>query len=408
MTRGDAAGAATARPHRCPRIVTRPAGPSPAPPLRPGPAAPPGAPALRILLVEDSAADADLVAEYLAEAGTSTCGAAILRVDRLARALEVLAADGVDVVLLDLSLPDADRLEGVQAIAAVAPEVPIVVMTGLADDQVALAAVKSGAQDYLVKGEDGPRVIRRAIGYAVERQELLAQERAARATAERAARTRDEVLGIVSHDLRAPLSAIVMCAHALTEPDPDCAGLADTIRQSADWSLRIIRDLLDVSAIEAGRLTVSPEPMLAGAVVDTVAAMFAPIAAGRGVELAVDRAGGARWVEVDADRLVQALGNLVANAVRHTPRGGRVTLSVTADADGGTRFAVVDTGPGIAPEQLPHLFDRFWQARERRRAGAGLGLAIARGIVEAHGGTIGVTSPPGAGSTFTLALPPRR
>jgi signal transduction histidine kinase len=360
---------------------------------------------LRVLLVEDNPADADLVTGYLTAPDSSLSGASVVRVERLGRALGTLASERIDVVLLDLSLPDADRLDGVEAVVAAAPEVPIVVMTGLADDEVALAAVKAGAQDYLIKGEDGPRVVRRAIRYALERQELLARERAARASAEHAARARDEVLGIVSHDLRAPLSTITMCAHALREPHADCAELAEMIAQSADWSHRIIRDLLDVTAIEAGRLTIHPEPMSPGAVVDTVRSMFAPIAAGQGIELAAEPDTAPRWVDVDVDRLVQALGNLVANAIKFTPRGGRVTISAATGPDGTALFRVADTGPGIAPEHLPHLFDRFWQARETRRAGAGLGLAIAKGIVEAHRGSIGVESAVGTGTAFTCVIP---
>ena len=111
-------------------------------------------------------------------------------------------------------------------------------------------------------------------------------------------------------------------------------------------------------------------------------------------------------VSGDAERLQQALGNLVANAVRFTPRGGSVTLRAAPVDDGrAVRFAVIDTGCGIAPAQLPYVFDRFWQARTLRRGGAGLGLAIARGIVEAHGGTIAVDSAVGVGTTFTCVVP---
>lgn len=361
-------------------------------------------PPLRILVVEDNPADADLMLEYLREEGSSMCGATVTRVDRVARALEALAAHTADIVLLDLSLPDAEQLEGLEAVIAAAPEVPVVVMTGLADDSVAVAAVKAGAQDYLIKGEDGARTIRRAIHYALERQELLGQERVARASAERAARARDEVLGIVSHDLRTPLSTISMCAHALRQPGADCEELAGVLAQSAAWSLRIIRDLLDVTAIEAGRLTIEAEPMAPAAIVDTVASMFGRIAEADGVALAAECERAPEWVRVDVDRIVQAIGNLVANAIRVVPRGGHVTIAGTTDGDGRAVFRVTDTGPGIAPEHLPYLFDRFWQARTTRYGGAGLGLAIARGIVEAHGGSIEVASTLGVGSTFSVVL----
>jgi signal transduction histidine kinase len=144
--------------------------------------------------------------------------------------------------------------------------------------------------------------------------------------------------------------------------------------------------------------------------------MFAPLAAERSVTLELSLRGELPPVLADADRVVQALGNLVGNALKFTPEGGRVSVAVERDgADGGRgagvdgargiRFRVADTGCGIAPEHLAHVFDRFWQARDARRGGAGLGLAIAKGIVEAHGGTLTVESEPGVGTTFTCSLP---
>ncbi len=372
----------------------------------------------RVLVVEDNAADAELVADYLDGAAAGEAPTAIECADRLAAALARVARERFDVVLLDLSLPDAQGLEGVAALTAAAPDVPVVVMTGLADDDVALAALHAGAQDYLIKGEDGGRVVRRAVRYAVERhrlrrerEALLARERAARADAERAARLRDEVLGIVSHDLRSPLGTIVMSAHALAEAGAsgvvERADLVGIIVRSAEWALRVIRDLLDVTAIEAGRLRIHREPMTVQAIADMVRSLFEVPAQAAGVRLDIDIGDAPRWIEADVDRTVQAVGNLVSNAIAFTPRGGRVSLTVAraAGPDAAVAFRVADTGPGIPPEQLPHLFDRFWQARTSRRAGAGLGLAIAHGIAEGHGGRIDVESTPGAGSVFTLILP---
>jgi CheY-like chemotaxis protein len=142
------------------------------------PAAMPGEPLPRVLLVEDNPADADLVIELLTGPGSDRPDVAVVRVDRLSRARAALAAEHFDVVLLDLSLPDAEQLDGIEALTAAAPEVPVVVMTALEDDRMALRAVHAGAQDYLVKGQDDGRVVRRAIRYAMERQELLHRKRA--------------------------------------------------------------------------------------------------------------------------------------------------------------------------------------------------------------------------------------
>src|SRR5687768_2169752 len=171
-------------------------------------------PARRVLLVEDSASDAQLAAEHFALAGDDDEEPVVLAwVPRVAQAVERLAAEPFDAVLLDLSLPDAWELEGLAALSAAAPDVPVVVMTSRADDRLARAAVRAGAQDYLVKGRAGAGVVRRAVEYAMarqrlrrERETLLARERAAREAAERSSRARDDAVGVVSHDLRSPIA----------------------------------------------------------------------------------------------------------------------------------------------------------------------------------------------------------
>jgi DNA-binding response OmpR family regulator len=237
---------------------------------------------IRVLLVEDTPADAAVIAGYFDVSTGCVPGVAVECVGRLARARVRLARGRFDIILLDLSLPDSRGLEGVEALCALAPDVPIVVMAAPAEDRLAVAAVKLGAQDYLTKGQDDGRVVRHAVRHAIERhglrrerEALLAREREARAAAERAARVRDEVLGMVSHDLRSPLSAIGMAGTALLEGAGDPRVLASAIVRSSEWALRIIRDLLDVTAIEAGRLAIHREPMTAQAITDMIRSMFA-------------------------------------------------------------------------------------------------------------------------------------
>jgi PAS domain S-box-containing protein len=231
-------------------------------------------------------------------------------------------------------------------------------------------------------------------------------------TAQRATQARDVVLGVVSHDLRNPLSAIAMCARALREHPPaneaDRQYLVDAIYDSTEWTQRLIRDLLDVAAIDAGQLSLERRPEPIGPIVQQLRAMFDQAAAERQVALLVDVAAGAPAVHGDGARVVQVLANLVGNALKFTGAGGRVAVRVEPRG-GDVLFSVADTGPGIPDEDRPHLFDLYWHARRTaRNRGSGYGLAIAKGIVEAHGGRIWVESTPGAGSTFSFTIPAER
>jgi signal transduction histidine kinase len=243
--------------------------------------------------------------------------------------------------------------------------------------------------------------VRRAVRYAVERQRLVR-------AAHQAAAARDEVLAVVSHDLRNPLSTISMCAQALRDPTPASAEAAretaEIIQRSCDWMQRLISDLLDVTRVEAGTLTLHPDPLAVEAVTDALATMYAPLAAERQVRLGWSVADDLPMLHADGGRVIQALGNLLGNALKFTAAGGTVTVAVERAAGPAVHVRVADSGCGVAAEHLAHIFDRFWQVPGTRR-GAGLGLAIAKGIVEGHGGTITVESTPGVGTTFTCTFP---
>jgi PAS domain S-box-containing protein len=245
----------------------------------------------------------------------------------------------------------------------------------------------------------------------LERETLLLEERHARAAAERAARARDEVLGIVTHDLRAPLSVIAIAAKTLADTAPTAESareIANLLQRSTDWMGRMIDDLLDVAKIETGRLGLILRDEQPHAILFQAALMFTTSAREVGIDLSVQAPHDLPAVHVDAQRLLQALGNLVTNALKASEPGDRIELRAESGAKS-VRFTVEDTGRGIAPETLAELLDHVSRQHRRARAGGvGLGLAIARGIIGAHGGHLTAESTPGSGSRFTFTIPVAR
>ena len=228
--------------------------------------------------------------------------------------------------------------------------------------------------------------------------------------AKQATRARDDVLAVVSHDLRNPLNAVQMSATFLLEllqtpnSTPPYEQQLKTINRAAARANRLIGDLLDVSRIEAGTLAVERQPLDAAKTLVEAAEDQRDLAAEKGLTLSHKWIGDPIRISGDRERIGQVFSNLIGNAIKFTPAGG--TIEVTGEAmESAAKFVVCDTGPGIPEESLPHLFDRFWQANRATRSGAGLGLSIAKGIVEAHGGTLCVASEVGHGARFTFTIP---
>jgi signal transduction histidine kinase len=224
----------------------------------------------------------------------------------------------------------------------------------------------------------------------------------------RANQARRQMTADIAHDLRTPLTVIKGYAEALRDEDlPPTTATFDTIYWEAEHLSHLIEDLRTLSLVDAGELTLNCRPASPRDLLERTAAAYLPQARGLGIALHVDPAPGLPPVHVDPERLAQVLGNLVGNALRHTPGGGRITLAAGQLA-GSIHLIVQDTGTGIAPDDLPHVFDRFYRgdaARETDEGESGLGLAIAKSLVEAHGGTISVSSTRGEGTTFVIALP---
>jgi len=226
--------------------------------------------------------------------------------------------------------------------------------------------------------------------------------------ASRATAAREEILAVVSHELRNPLNAVLLVVDTLLEyhaepVSPRLRKQLETVRGSADQMRRLVQDLLDVTRIKTGHLGVHPLVQGSADLVDEAVRMLRPLADARSVQVESRVPRSLPPVLADRQRVLQVLSNLVGNAIGHAPRGSTVFLDAVA-AEGEVRFSVTDTGPGIAKEHLPHIFNPFWRAREEE-GGLGLGLAIARGIVEAHGGKVWAGSAQGGGTVFHFSLP---
>jgi signal transduction histidine kinase len=232
------------------------------------------------------------------------------------------------------------------------------------------------------------------------------------ALAQEAIQVRDRVMGVVAHDLRNPLGTILVQAAVVRRRGTDPSGMAmDRIDRAATRMNRLIQDLLDVTRMEGGQLPVQRKHVVPGEILTETLEGQKALAASSSIELAVDVARDLPEVWADHDRLLQVFENLVGNAIKFTEPGGRITIGA-APGQAEVLFSVRDTGSGIAAADIPHLFDRFWQAKREGSEvsrGAGLGLAIVKGIIEAHGGRIWVESASGQGSAFffTIPAPPR-
>jgi len=362
---------------------------------------------IRVLQVEDNPGDARLLCERLLSASGARFEVETL--DRLAGAAQRLRHPGIDVVLLDLTLPDSQGMETITRLHTDAPDVPIVALSGIDDQRIIQEAVKLGAEDYLVKGAFSTDILRRTILYAIDRRRLREDLARARDVALESARVRSEFLANMSHEIRTPLNGVVGMTRLLIDTlvSADQREMLEIACMSADTLLKIVNDILDFSKISSGKVVLEEADFdLAGAV-ESVVQIFSEEARGKGLQLdsfiGLDVPARLRG---DAGRLRQVLTNLIGNAVKFTAVGEAMVRveRVGGDTDHSIlRFQVRDTGIGIPLDGQRNLFQAFTQADSsttRRFGGTGLGLAISAQLVELMGGSIGLESESGAGSTF--------
>ncbi|HET6344370.1 MAG TPA: hybrid sensor histidine kinase/response regulator, partial [Myxococcota bacterium] len=397
---------------------------------------------LRILIVEDSPEDRVLYRRFLSQDPEQPYE--LFDAETGEEGLRLVREMAIDALLLDYRLPDVDGLEFLNRLLA-ERLVPVIVLTGQGNEAVAVEAMKSGAQDYLLKGEVTRDRLQHAVRNAVEKValrrkveertaelakanaalrhmydelEVLVERRtaelsAARQQAEAANRTKDEFLATLSHELRTPLNAILGWVQVLRtgKLDNEAAARAlETIERNARSQAQLIADLLDVSRIITGKLRLDFKPVELPRIIDAALESVRPAADVKDIQLGIHIAPISSPVLGDADRLQQVVWNLFSNAIKFTPRGGRVEVRLR-QAGKNAVIRVTDSGIGIRPDFLPYVFDRFRQAEStstRSHGGLGLGLSIVRHLVEHHGGTVEVESAgEGQGATFSVQLPLR-
>ena len=241
------------------------------------------------------------------------------------------------------------------------------------------------------------------VGWLVHRLSLLTVR------LQHAVGYRDDMLRVVSHDLKNPLHTIGMVVDLLATVPLPAAERDNQLRivtRTVERMNRLIHDLLDSARVESGNaLVLSLAPMNTRELLGDVDEQLGAEPRAKNIRLVCDADGAPESIVADRDRLLQVFSNLIGNATKFTREGGRISVCASRTDGAGVQFSVEDTGTGIAPEHLPHLFEPFWQARDRASLGTGLGLSIARGIVEAHGGHISVTSTAGEGTTFSFTIP---
>jgi len=365
--------------------------------------------ATRVLLIEDNPGDADLVRLRLVEGKSLvevTC------VDRLSEGIASLGLHPPSVVLLDLNLPDSHGAETFRTVMAHSPDVPVVILSGQDDEALALKAVHQGVQDYLIKNDITSKQLERAMRYAVERQALL---RSLEITRKQQLEFKNQFLSHVSHELRTPLTCIhqyvTILLDGLAGPlAPEQNDHLKTVLKSVNQLHAMIRDLLEATRAESGKIRVEPRCISIGELMQQAVTMMRPIAGERQVGLEIGLDSRIPLVHADPDRILEVLINLTDNAIKFTEPEGAVMVKacmIEADEDA-VYVSVTDTGRGITPDAKALIFERLYQDPElidNNRTGLGLGLYICRELVKLHGGKIWVASEPGQGSTFTFTLP---
>jgi len=369
---------------------------------------------VHILLIEDNPGDARLTRELLRETDGLSLSFDVVHAETLAQGLACIKQKAPDALLLDLSLPDSTGIEAVSKVNDESPATPIIVLSGLADESVAFAALQRGAQDYLIKGQGDGFLMGRTIRYAIERKRFESQLVEAKEAAQAADRAKSDFLANMSHELRTPLNAIIGFSEMMQREqfgplgNPVYKGYAEDINGSGCHLLEVINDILDLSKISVGKFEIVQSEIALDKLVEYCANMVRLKATGAGLQVIVEVPHDVSVLYADERMIKRILLNLLSNALKFTPEG-HVRVAAKKAADGGISLSVEDTGIGIAASELPRLMRPFVQIDAtlgRKYEGTGLGLWLVKSAIELHGGQIEMTSELGVGTTVTLHFPP--
>jgi signal transduction histidine kinase len=350
-----------------------------------------------LLIIEHDPGDARLLRDMLSENGEYIPRTMVAAT--LGEAEKHLAEHVIDIILLDLGLPDAQGLAAIRRTRAAAPGIPLVVLTDMDDEELAAQSLQEGAQDCLIKDRIESRGLLRALRYAAERKRLE--------------RMKDEFVSTVSHELRTPLTSISASLGLLVGkaagilPEP-AHRLLEIAHSNSQRLVRLINDILDIENLESGHVAFDLRSIDIQSLVEKTIEAMREFAESHDVRIRIADTSAVAEVRADADRLSQVITNLLSNAVKFSPPGKDVVVTIEK-RDDVVRFSVRDHGPGIAANFKPHVFGRFAQADAtiaRRKGGTGLGLSIVKQIVERLDGAVGFYDAVGGGTIFYVDLRP--
>jgi signal transduction histidine kinase len=366
--------------------------------------------ALQVLLVEDNAGDARLLREMFSKEKPGSFE--LTHLLRMSEAVVHLAKGGVDIVLLDMGLPDGHGLDTVRRAHAAAPSVPVIVLTGLDDEALAAEAMKEGAQDYLIKGQIENRALPRALRHAIERHRMQTETEFIR---RHQMQFKDEFVSHVSHELRSPLTAIyqfvtILLDRLAGELNPEQHEYLEIVLRNVKQLQSMINDLLEVTRVQAGKLMIELQRTSVSDAIAYTVNTLQGAATAKGITLSSDLDRRLPSVCADPTRIRQILIILVDNAIKFTPANGAVKVQARMLEEDSNHLVleVSDTGCGISPDMTERIFERLFQTSDPAlagRKGLGLGLYICKELVTRQGGQIRAKNAPGQGAVFSVTLP---